>query len=138
MFVISRKCRYGIEAMLTLAEYHGRGLLQIKDIVADTRIPRQYLEQIFNRLVKAGLVRSVRGKNGGYAMAEPPDTVTVLQIVEVLEGTIEVPDDMASSDDAIGELFANAAIELRKILNMPLVSLVERQQKLRKNSMYFI
>ncbi len=138
MLAISRKCRYGIEAMLSLAECYGQGLKQTKDIVADTQIPRQYLEQIFNRLVKAGLVKSVRGKNGGYALANKPDLISVLNIVEVLEGTIEAPEDMQGGNNALGELFSFAAEELRKNLSLSLSVLFERQQELSKNSMYYI
>ena len=138
MFVVSRKCRYGVEAVLALADHYDQGLLQIKDIVAGGQIPRQYLEQIFNRLVKAGLVRSVRGKKGGYSLALPPDKVSVLMVVETLEGGIEVPLGEVVKGDAIAELFDRGAVGLRTILAMSFADLGARQQELRKNMMYFI
>ncbi|MFN2366690.1 MAG: Rrf2 family transcriptional regulator, partial [Desulfurivibrionaceae bacterium] len=65
MLTLSTKSRYGLKAVLALAENEGRGLLQIREIARLKNIPRHYLEQIFNQLGKAGIIRSVRGKNGG-------------------------------------------------------------------------
>ena len=72
--------------MLALAEFYSSGLLPIKDIAARCDIPHQFLEQIFNRLGKAGIIKSTRGKNGGYQLAMPPQQITVLQIIAALEG----------------------------------------------------
>ena len=96
MVTISSKSRYGIAALLALAEFYNSGLLQLKDIASRCDIPHQYLEQIFNRLNKTGIIKSTRGKKGGYKLAEPPDKITVLKIVNALEGEIEF---LSPSDD---------------------------------------
>ena len=57
MLTISNKSRYAIAALLALAEFYNSGLLQIKDIASRCDIPHQFLEQIFNRLGKAGIVK---------------------------------------------------------------------------------
>jgi len=123
---------------LLLGEHYEQGLLQIKDIVAGNRIPRQYLEQIFNRLVKAGIVRSVRGKHGGYALGQSPDKLTVLQVVEILEGEINGEEDQPGPRDALAELFDRAAADLRALLSLSFADLAARQQELRKNVMFYI
>lgn len=138
MLTISRKTRYGIAALLALAESYGSGLLQIKDISSRCNIPHQYLEQIFNRLGKAGIIKSTRGKNGGYELASAPQRVTVLDIVNSLEGDIEFVPKSTDRNDIIYDLFHKAEIKLQEILNVSLAELAERQQTLRNNVTYHI
>ena len=123
---------------MILAGHHGQGLLQLKDITARNQIPHQYLEQIFNRLVKGGVVRSVRGKKGGYELAQSPDKLTVLRVVEILEGELSGDPASAGEADAISQLFDQAAARLREILAVNFADLAARQQKLRKNVMFYI
>jgi Rrf2 family protein len=138
MLTISSKSRYGIAALLALAEFYNSGLLQIKDIATRCNIPHQYLEQIFNRLTKAGIIKSTRGKKGGYELTEPPGQVTVLQIVNALEGDIEFVPSSDENNVVIAELFHEAEINLKKILSVTLADLVIKQQALRENVTYSI
>ena len=138
MLTISSKTRYGIAALLALAESYGSGLLQIKDIASRCNIPHQYLEQIFNRLGKAGIIKSTRGKNGGYELASAPQRVTVLDIVNSLEGTIEFVPKSTEKNDIIYDLFHQAEVKLQEILNVNLADLAQRQQTLRNNVTYHI
>ena len=138
MLTISSKSRYGIGALLALAEFYNSGLLQIKDIASRCNIPHQYLEQIFNQLGKTGLIKSTRGKKGGYKLAKPPEQVTVLQIVNALEGDIEFVPESDSSNDVIVELFQEAEDNLKKVLSANLADLVSKQQSLQKNVIYDI
>ncbi|KPK36991.1 MAG: hypothetical protein AMK70_00150 [Nitrospira bacterium SG8_35_1] len=138
MLTISSKSRYGIAALLALAEFYNSGLLQIKDIATRCDIPHQYLEQIFNRLNKAGIIKSTRGKKGGYELAESPNQVTVLQIVNALEGNIEFVPASDENNVVISELFHEAENNLKKILSVTLADLVIKQQALRKNVTYNI
>lgn len=138
MLTISSKTRYGIAALLTLAESYGSGLLQIKDIATRCNIPHQYLEQIFNRLGKAGIIKSTRGKNGGYELAGTPQKITVLDIVNSLEGNIEFVPKSTEQNDIIYDLFHKAEIKLQEILNITLAELAERQQTMRNNVTYHI
>lgn len=138
MLSISSKCRYGILAVLALGENHGGGLVQIKDIASSKNIPRQYLEQIFNRLVNAGIVSSVRGKKGGYQLAQDPEKVTVLDLIDILEGGVQLSGDSTSGLDAINELFKQAEEKLRKDFSITLADLILRQQALLENVMYHI
>ena len=138
MLTISSKSRYGIAALLVLAEFYNSGLLQIKDIAARCDIPHLYLEQIFNRLNKAGIIKSTRGKKGGYELAAPPGQVTILQIINALEGEIEFVPPSGEKNIVITELFHAAENNLKKILSVTLAELVVKQQTLRENVTYSI
>jgi len=138
MLTISNKTRYGIAALLTLAEFYNSGLLQIKEIAARCDIPHQFLEQIFNRLGKAGIVKSTRGKNGGYELAKPPAHITVLDIVNSLEGDIEFVAKSQEKNDVIVELFQKAEKNVKEIFSVSLAELVAKQQALSENVIYNI
>jgi Rrf2 family protein len=138
MLTISSKSRYGIAALLALAEFYNSGLLQIKDIASRCDIPHQYLEQIFNRLGKTGIIKSTRGKKGGYELAKPPEQITVLHIVNALEGDIEFVPKSASNNDVIVELFQEAEDKLKEVLSVSLADLVSKQQSLQENVIYNI
>ena len=127
MLTISSKSRYGILATLSLAGHYERGLMQIKDISGQNSIPLQYLAQIFNLLVKADIIQSVRGKNGGYKLSRSPSAITVLEILEVLEGGIELVAKENIADDAIQELLSRAELKLREVFNVSLGDLLARQ-----------
>lgn len=129
---------YGIAALLALAEFYNSGLLQIKDIASRCNIPRQFLEQIFNRLGKAGIIKSTRGKNGGYELAKPPEQITVLDIVIALEGDIEFVAKSPEKYDVIKALFHEAEKNLKEILSVNLAELVTKQQVLVENVIYNI
>ncbi len=77
MFSITSKAHYGIAATIELAHRYGNGVTQIKDIAERREIPKNYLEQIFNRLTKHGIIKSVRGKKGGYLLADDPALVSI-------------------------------------------------------------
>jgi len=138
MLTISSKSRYGITALLALAEFYNSGLLQIKDIASRCDIPHQYLEQIFNRLGKTGIIKSTRGKKGGYELAKPPEQITVLHIVNALEGDIEFVPKSDNTNDVIVELFQEAEDKLKEILSVNLADLVSKQHLLQKNVIYDI
>jgi Rrf2 family protein len=138
MLTISNKSRYGIAALLALAEFYNSGLLQIKDIASRCDIPHQFLEQIFNTLGKAAIIKSTRGKNGGYELAKPPGQITVLHIVNALEGNIEFVAKSNEKNDVIVELFHEAEKNLKEVLSVSLAELVAKQQTLRENVIYNI
>ncbi len=140
MLSINSKCRYGLLALLELAEFHEQGLMHLKDISSRRNIPHQYLEQIFNRLIKAGIVQSVRGKKGGYRLAGGPADISVLDVIAVLEGGIELlpESDNQTGHDVIQELFQKAEDKLTETFTVSLADLILRQQSLRANVMYHI
>lgn len=85
---LSTKGRYGMRAMLALARRYGEGPIPLKEVAEIESLSEAYLEQLVSELRKAGLVRSVRGAQGGYLLARKPSSITAGDIIRVLEGPI--------------------------------------------------
>ena len=85
---ISTKSTYGIRAMFELALHYARGPISVACISEREDISVPYLEQLLSKLRRKGLVKSVRGPKGGYALAKKPKDITVGDIVGVLDGDI--------------------------------------------------
>lgn len=84
---VSSKGHYGLLALAELAEsYKLRRAVQVKEIAGNQQIPLQYLGQIMVLLRRGNLVHAARGPSGGYVLARPPDTISVKEIIDVLEG----------------------------------------------------
>ena len=85
---ISTRGIYGLAAMHVLSHAPRNRAMQIKEIAAMTQVSHSYLEQLLSALRKGGLVTSIRGANGGYKLARPAHEITVLEIIEFLEGAL--------------------------------------------------
>lgn len=85
MFGLSQTTGYAIAALSCLGGIGGRRVMA-PDIAACTHIPRSYLSKILSALVKSGLVHAKRGYRGGYSLAKSPDGVTLLEVIEAVEG----------------------------------------------------
>lgn len=85
---LSTKVRYGSRAMLDLACYYKKGPVLLKDIARRQEISLKYLDRILSSLKAAGLVKTLRGAKGGYALNHAPAQITIKQIVEALEGPL--------------------------------------------------
>jgi Rrf2 family protein len=83
---LSTKTRYSTRAMLDLALNWGNGVISVGEIAASQQISPKYLEHLLASLRSGGLVRSVRGPHGGYALARPPDQINLREIYDVFEG----------------------------------------------------
>lgn len=90
---LSTKGRYGLRAMLDLAINSAGDHVSLYNIAERQGISENYLEQVFSTLRKAGLVKSVKGAQGGYILAEQPSKTTVGSILRVLEGDLSVVDE---------------------------------------------
>lgn len=90
---ISTKGRYGIRAMVDLAAHYSGEHEPLGNIARRQDISNNYLEQVFSSLRKAGLVKSVKGSQGGYLLAKDPKEITARMILEVLEGDLSVVDE---------------------------------------------
>ena len=85
---ISTSSRFGVRAMFDVA-YHGGGqTTQIKDICKRQKLSQRYLEQIFHKILKAGLLKGKRGPRGGYTLTKDPSEITVLDIINATQGPI--------------------------------------------------
>ena len=88
---ISAKSKYAVRALVELAERTGpadHAPVRLNDIAASREMPLQFLEQVFAALRRAGIVRSRRGASGGYILARPAEQISVLEIVEALDGLL--------------------------------------------------
>ena len=85
---LSTRTRYGIRAILQLANYYGKGPLQIRTIAKQENISAKYLEQLMPILKSARLVRSIRGAKGGYILAKAPNQIKLSDVFNCLEGTV--------------------------------------------------
>ena len=85
---ISTKGRYALRMMLDLAENKEKGFISLKEIADRQKISKQYLEQIVAILNASNILRSNRGKQGGYMLAKEPSQYTVGQILRITEGSI--------------------------------------------------
>jgi Rrf2 family protein len=86
--VLSRKAKYGLKAMLSLAKEQGQGPVLVKDLAERDAIPKKFLEAILLELKHQGLVHSRKGKGGGYQLGRTPDAITFGQVIRVLEGPL--------------------------------------------------
>ena len=105
---LSTQSRYGVRAIFDIA-YHSEGLeTQVKDISRRQGISQRYLEQIFQKLKRAGVVGSKRGPSGGYFLGKKPEDITIGEIVRVTEGSINPvrcldPEDSTQPCERSGE-----------------------------------
>jgi len=90
---ISTKGRYGLRAMADMALNSRGEHVSLNSIAERQNISENYLEQVFSSLRKAGLVKSVKGAQGGYIIAGDPADITVGNILRVLEGSLSVADE---------------------------------------------
>jgi Rrf2 family protein len=89
---ISSKCDYACRAVVALAQHHMANKPITATSLAEKRnIPEKYLVHILLQLKKAGIVNSIRGAQGGYMLARPADTITLLDVVSAIDGTILNP-----------------------------------------------
>lgn len=87
---LTTKGRYAVTAMLDLAIHYDKGVVTLAQIAARQGISLSYLEQLFARLRRQGLVASTRGPGGGYALAEAPTEISVAEIIGAINEQIDV------------------------------------------------
>jgi Rrf2 family cysteine metabolism transcriptional repressor len=130
MISITTKSPYALRALAELGRLGGAGRVPIAELARRRDIPVQFLEQLFAVLRRAGVLRSQRGVKGGYTFARDPSQVTVLEIVELLDGGFGA--------DAEG-VFADAAAAARTVLEQTTVAdVIDREARDAGAAMYYI
>lgn len=84
---ISAKTDYAVRALLGLAA-HAPDLVKIDTVIGEQQLPRKFVEAILGELRRAGLVRSRRGAEGGYALARPANEITLGQVIRAVDGPL--------------------------------------------------
>jgi Rrf2 family cysteine metabolism transcriptional repressor len=130
MLSITTKSPYALRALAELARTGGDGPVPIGELARRRDIPVQFLEQLFAVLRRGGILRSQRGVKGGYSFAREPSDVTVLEIVEMLDGKL------GAGSEAI---FGEAAEAARAVLaGSTIADVVERENREAGATMYYI
>ncbi|HUB72621.1 MAG TPA: Rrf2 family transcriptional regulator [Solirubrobacteraceae bacterium] len=130
MISITSKSPYAVAALAELARAGGAEPVPIGELARRREVPVQFLEQLFAALRRAGIVSSQRGVKGGYRFAREPSTVTVLEVVELLDGPL--------GRDSEG-VFADAADAARRVLERTTIAdVLERELREAGASMYHI
>lgn len=89
---MSTKGRYGLRALIDLAVCENGEPIKLATIAQRQHLSLNYLEQIFGVLRRAGLVKSIKGANGGYCLAKKAEDITVKEVLETLEGGFSIVD----------------------------------------------
>jgi len=87
---ISPAAEFAVRGALVLAENYGNGPTTLDSVCAVRDLSKQYLVKIFASLAKAGLVTPIRGKKGGYLLSREPDEISILELIEAVEGPIAI------------------------------------------------
>lgn len=95
---LSTRTRYGMRAMIELAQYEGKRPLQLRTIAERQDISLKYLEQLMTMLRSAGFVRSVRGAKGGYVLGKALDEIRLSDIFRCLEGPVTTAECIENKD----------------------------------------
>jgi len=85
---LSRKARYALRALYALAGDDARGPVLIADLAEREKIPRKFLEAILLELKNAGVLKSKKGKGGGYSLARPAEQITMGQVIRIIDGPL--------------------------------------------------
>ena len=140
MITITSKSRYAVRALAELARQGatpGGQPVPIAELARRRDIPLQFLEQLFATLRRAGLLQSQRGVKGGYTFVKDPSEVTVLEVVEHLDGELgaEARAESAAADD----VWAGAVKSLREVLaGTTIADVVQREADAAGTHMYHI
>lgn len=123
--------------MIDLAAHYGKGLVLLKDLARRQHLSAKYLDQLMLSLRRAGLVKSKRGVKGGFQLAKPPEEIRLLEVVEAVEGPLDLVDCVAHPEGCPRsrkcvtlEVWEEMGREIRQVLaRRTLADLAQRQQK---------
>jgi Rrf2 family cysteine metabolism transcriptional repressor len=131
VLAITSKSPYAVRALTELARSGAAGPVPIGEIARRRDIPVQFLEGLFATLRRAGILQSQRGVKGGYSFARPPEEVTVLEVVEALEGRLGA--------EAEGEVWTDAVDAVRGVLGgVTIAEVAQRESRAAGAAMYHI
>jgi Rrf2 family protein len=140
LITITSKSRYAVQALAELAVLgalpNGKPV-PIAEIARRREIPLQFLEQLFATLRRGGLLQSQRGVKGGYTFLRDPAEVTVLDVVQLLEGEF-TPEPETGREDVSG-IWQTAVDALREVLRgTSIADIVQRESRAAGAQMYYI
>ena len=86
--MISTRGRYALRILVDLAEHQGDGYVTLREVALRQEISEKYLESIVKELVRAGILEGLRGQGGGYRLGAAPESINVLKVLELMEGSL--------------------------------------------------
>jgi len=127
---LSRTLSYAVQATLQLAQLNEDGPVPCSRLAAYGKLPERFLLQILRNLVTHGILSSTRGVEGGYALVRPAEKISLLEVIEAIEGPYDSPLDLGDGvnesrlRDALGEVTQMTrrqleAIKLSQLLTPP-------------------
>jgi Rrf2 family cysteine metabolism transcriptional repressor len=133
VLVITTKSPYAVRALAELARHGSDAPVPIGEIARARDIPVQFLEGLFATLRRSGVLQSQRGVKGGYSFARPPAEITVLEVVELLEG------ELGGDAQEAGPVWTDAVEAVRSVLSRTTIGEVaEREAQEAGAQMYYI
>ncbi len=115
--MLSQKARYALHALIVLAEHGGREPMMIADIADEAGVPRKFLEQILLGLKNRGMVRSQRGRAGGYMLGKPAKEITFADIIRETDGPLALsPCVSVTAYHKCEDCLDEATCPIRKVL----------------------
>ena len=99
---LSKKSRYGITALIDLALNSKEGHVSLISIAERNGISPQYLEHIFAALRRAGIIKSIKGAQGGYLLGDSSSNISVADIIEALDGTYRIEKEDTTDGNNVG------------------------------------
>lgn len=119
-FMLSKKAKYALKALLYLTKQQDKGLVIISDIAENERIPRKFLEAILVDLKTSGVLQSVRGKNGGYYLSKNPSEISVGNVIRMIDGPLAAIPCVShlyyrKCDECIDEATCEIRIVMKKV-----------------------
>jgi Rrf2 family transcriptional regulator, cysteine metabolism repressor len=133
MISVTSKSRYAVVAMAELARSGDGGPIPIAQIAERRDMPVQFLEQLFSTLRRGGLLNSQRGVKGGYTLARPAADITVLEVVQALDGKV------GEEGKEAGGIWAEGVEALRGVFSSTTIADIARREADEAGSqMYYI
>ncbi len=135
MTALSRKTLFAVEAVLDIAHNSGAGPVRSQDITRRQKIPRRYLEQVLQQLVRASILAGVRGPRGGYVLARERRRISVGDIVRVVSGDDAGGDEAASSGSSDSGGSDSAGSDLGAQVLQPVLEELQQEYLARLDAM---
>lgn len=132
MLVITTKSPYAVRALTELARRGPTAPVPIGEIARTRDIPVQLLEGLFATLRRGGVLQSQRGVKGGYLLARPPGEVTVLEVVELIQG------ELGPGAASFAPVWADAVEAIRDVLGGTTIAQVAEEDARAGTQMYYI
>ncbi len=129
--LVSTKSRFAVNALIDLALREAAGPVALASIAARQQVSLSYLEQLFSRLRRCGVVESTRGPGGGYTLGRRPERITLADVVQAVDDPMDTPLTERASEGLSQALWLRlGATMLQHMATITLHSLVQEQQAL--------